>query len=120
MIPFYQKENFFDNISCEASEVAKGKSHRQDWRAERKLNSETFGNAANRRTGGGGFQPRGGYGRGGGDGGFYRGYDRSGYQPYRGYGFYNGYQGYNGGYGGYGGGGFNGRYRGSMNRGGMF
>jgi protein LSM14 len=47
---FYDKsKSFFDKISCEAVERAKGKSQRTDWRTERKLNSETFGVAATRR-----------------------------------------------------------------------
>lgn len=47
---YYDKnKSFFDKISCEAVERAKGKSQRTDWRVERKLNSETFGVAATRR-----------------------------------------------------------------------
>lgn len=47
---FYDKsKSFFDKISCEAVERAKGKSQRTDWRTERKLNSETFGVSATRR-----------------------------------------------------------------------
>jgi protein LSM14 len=42
-VTYYDKDKFFDNISCEALERTKGKPHRQDWRAERKLNAETFG-----------------------------------------------------------------------------
>jgi len=42
--PFYDKtKSFFDTISCEASERTKGKSARPDWKAEKKLNKETFG-----------------------------------------------------------------------------
>ena len=65
---FYDKQkSFFDNISCEALERSKGKMVRNDWKAEKKLNKETFGVAGNRRYGFGG---RGGYhqsrgGRGG-------------------------------------------------------
>lgn len=71
---FYDKsKSFFDKISCEAVERAKGKSQRTDWRTERKLNSETFGVAATRR---GNYRGgRGGY-RGMGGGGYrgnYRG-----------------------------------------------
>ncbi|XP_074028128.1 LSM14 family protein trailer hitch isoform X2 [Leptinotarsa decemlineata] len=56
---YYDKtKSFFDKISCEAVERAKGKSQRTDWRVERKLNSETFGVAATRR---GNFRGRGGY-----------------------------------------------------------
>jgi len=40
---YYDKDKFFDNISCEALERARGGQPRQDWRAERKLNAETFG-----------------------------------------------------------------------------
>jgi len=41
---YYDKDKFFDNISCEALERARGgRQPRQDWRAERKLNAETFG-----------------------------------------------------------------------------
>ncbi|KAL3285232.1 hypothetical protein HHI36_019344 [Cryptolaemus montrouzieri] len=71
---FYdKKKSFFDKISCEAVERAKGKSQRTDWRQERKLNSETFGVAATRR---GNFRGRGGF-RGMG----YRGGFRPGYRP---------------------------------------
>jgi protein LSM14 len=42
-VTYYDKDKFFDNISCEALERTKGKQHRQDWRAERKMNAETFG-----------------------------------------------------------------------------
>ncbi|KAJ8948820.1 hypothetical protein NQ318_013472 [Aromia moschata] len=74
---YYDKsKSFFDKISCEAVERAKGKSQRTDWRVERKLNSETFGVAATRR---GNYRGRGSY-RGSG----YRGGYRSGYrQPQR-------------------------------------
>jgi len=64
---FYQKDNFFDNISCEALERQKGKPTRVDWRAERKLNAETFGIPVNHHyhsnnyRGGGGYNQRGGY-----------------------------------------------------------
>ncbi|KAK9881509.1 hypothetical protein WA026_016389 [Henosepilachna vigintioctopunctata] len=71
---FYdKKKSFFDKISCEAVERAKGKSQRTDWRQERKLNSETFGVAATRR---GNFRGRSGF-RGMG----YRGGFRAGYRP---------------------------------------
>lgn len=40
---FYKKDNFFDNISCESMERSKGTIPRVDWKAERKLNAETFG-----------------------------------------------------------------------------
>ncbi|XP_057663547.1 protein LSM14 homolog B-A isoform X2 [Diorhabda carinulata] len=56
---YYDKsKSFFDKISCEAVERAKGKSQRTDWRVERKLNSETFGVAAARR---GSYRGRGGF-----------------------------------------------------------
>ncbi|KAG5892899.1 hypothetical protein JTB14_006217 [Gonioctena quinquepunctata] len=56
---YYDKtKSFFDKISCEAVERAKGKSQRTDWRVERKLNSETFGVSATRR---GHYRGRGGY-----------------------------------------------------------
>ncbi|KAF5288183.1 hypothetical protein FQA39_LY03951 [Lamprigera yunnana] len=70
--PIYYDKNksFFDNISCEAVERSKGRSQRTDWRAERKLNSETFGVSSTRRSG---YRGRGGY------------YNRGGYRPgYRG------------------------------------
>ncbi|CAH1130005.1 unnamed protein product [Ceutorhynchus assimilis] len=72
---FYDKsKSFFDKISCEAVERAKGKMQRTDWRQERKLNSETFGVAATRR---GSYRGRGGF-RGGFRGSYYRG----GYNKY--------------------------------------
>nr|XP_022342452.1 protein LSM14 homolog B-like isoform X5 [Crassostrea virginica] len=71
---FYDKnKSFFDNISCEATERAKGKSTRPSWREERKLNVETFGMSDNPRRN---FRGRGrGYyggfrGNRGGGGGF--------------------------------------------------
>lgn len=68
---YYDKtKSFFDKISCEAVERAKGKSQRTDWRTERKLNSETFGVAATRR---GNYRGRGGYRGGMGYRGGYRG-----------------------------------------------
>merc|ERR1711974_260555 len=76
---FYdKKKSFFDSISCEATEKAKGNSPRPDWGAGKKLNKETFGVAGNR-----------GYNRG------YRGYNRG----YNNRGYYNrrgGQQGYSG------------------------
>merc|ERR1711863_205304 len=64
---FYdKKKSFFDSISCEATEKAKGNSSRPDWRAEKKLNKETFGVAGNNR--------RGCYRRGGQNGGRRGGY----------------------------------------------
>jgi len=80
-------KSFFDTISCEALERAEGSAGRPNWRKERELNQETFGQSAVRnyqyRRGqprgagiGGGYR-RGGYGAGG--GGNYRG----GYNKYR-------------------------------------
>jgi len=67
---FYDKQkSFFDNISCEALERSKGKMVRNDWKAEKKLNKETFGVAGNRRYGYGG---RGGYQARGGRGGYHQ------------------------------------------------
>merc|ERR1712226_665675 len=66
---FYdKKKSFFDSISCEATEKAKGNSSRPDWGAGKKLNKETLGVAGNR-----------GYNRG------YRGYNRG----YNNRGYYN-------------------------------
>ncbi|KAJ8919687.1 hypothetical protein NQ315_006215, partial [Exocentrus adspersus] len=71
---YYDKtKSFFDKISCEAVERAKGKSQRTDWRVERKLNSETFGVAATRRVN---YRGRGGF-----RGGNYRGGFRGSYRP---------------------------------------
>ena len=46
-----KKKSFFDSISCEATEKAKGRSNKPDWRAEKKLNRETFGVSGNNRRG---------------------------------------------------------------------
>ena len=46
-----KKKSFFDSISCEATEKAKGRSSKPDWRAEKKLNRETFGVSGNNRRG---------------------------------------------------------------------
>jgi len=52
---YYDKQkSFFDSISCEALERSKGKMVRNDWRAEKRLNKETFGVAGNKRYGYGG------------------------------------------------------------------
>lgn len=48
-ICYDKNKSFFDNISCEATERAKGKSTRPSWREERKLNVETFGLSDNPR-----------------------------------------------------------------------
>ena len=90
---YYDKaKSFFDTISCEAVERSKGKVNKPDWKAEKKLNRETFGVAGNvgrrnyfpsdrgnmRGRGGynGGYNNYrgGGYGRGGYDGGYRGGY----------------------------------------------
>merc|ERR1712087_151373 len=83
---FYdKKKSFFDSISCEATEKAKGNSSRPDWGAGKKLNKETFGVAGNR-----------GYNRG------YRGYNR-GYnnRGYNNQGYNNQQQGGQQGYSGF-------------------
>jgi len=111
--PCYDKaKSFFDNISCEAVERSKGqRSNRPDWKAEKKLNRETFGTT--------GFNRRNysqGYHRGGGRGG--GGYNNQrgggyGYNNQRGggYGYHNNQQ------GGGGGGGYN-HHNNRYNRGG--
>jgi protein LSM14 len=131
-IYYDKKKSFFDNISCEALERSKGKMMRNDWRAEKKMNKETFGVAGNRRYNyagaRGGFVNRGGnrgqgYGYGGPPARGYRGGQSFG----RGYGMRGGYQGYNnGGYnrdnngGGYGGRDNGGGYGGRENGGGGY
>jgi len=112
---FYDKQkSFFDSISCEALERSKGKLVRNDWRAEKRLNKETFGVAGNRRYGygggRGGYYNRGGRGYNQGGQGYVRGgYGRGGqrgfgggYNEERGFGNGNGY-GHGRGRGGYGG-----------------
>merc|ERR1719228_568020 len=89
---FYDKQkSFFDSISCEALERSKGKLVRNDWRAEKRLNKETFGVAGNRR-----------YGYGGGRGGYYnrggRGYNQGGQGYVRGGYGRGGQRGFGGGY----------------------
>ncbi|CAG5124130.1 unnamed protein product [Candidula unifasciata] len=88
---FYdQKKSFFDNISCEASDRAKGQ--RTTWREERKLNSETFGISENfRRNYRGRHNWRGGNMRGGWRGG--RGRGGGGYNREGGGGYYGGNRG---------------------------
>jgi len=131
---YYDKaKSFFDTISCEAVERSKGKVNKPDWKAEKKLNRETFGVAGNvgRRnyfpSDRGNMRGRGGYSggynnyRGGGYGGQGGGYYRGGYGGQGGgYGFNNGYN--NGGYRGRGRGmnnnqNFGGRGGRGMNRG---
>lgn len=110
-VVYYNKDDFFDNISCDGLKKQKpGRNVRIDRRAEHKLNSETFGESAAR-----GGQRRGGYG----GSYFYRNnYYRGNPNPY--YSMMGGYDptSYfmpgNGGYGNYrrGGGGGGGRGRG--------
>jgi len=139
---YYDKQkSFFDNISCEALERSKGKMVRNDWKAEKKLNKETFGVAGNRRYGYGGgrggfYHNRGGRGggyggynqnRGGGYGGYNQnrggggGYGRIGGQPMGGRGGYGGGGGYNNSFNNRGRGGYGGGQRGGYGgqRGGM-
>lgn len=89
-LPFYDKtKSFFDTISCEASERSKGKSTKPDWKAEKKLNKETFGETVVAQGRHRGYNNR-GYGRTnnyvpkrGGDGNnpLYRSNQRNGYNP---------------------------------------
>merc|ERR1712018_194561 len=95
-----KKKSFFDSISCEATEKAKGRSNKPDWRAEKKLNRETFGVSGNNRRG---YYRRGGQNGGPGGGGGYNNYNNRG-----GGGGYNNYM--NGGRGGYSNQGFNSRF----------
>ncbi|KAK2184860.1 hypothetical protein NP493_250g04079 [Ridgeia piscesae] len=80
---FYDKaKSFFDNISCDATEQARGGNSRMNWREEKKLNAETFGvSGFYRHRGRGGYRRRGGSGgyRGGRGG---RGF-RGGFRGYR-------------------------------------
>ena len=69
----YDKDDFFDSISCDALDKKSGIDNRLRGKEERSLNTETFGatalNSQRRRRGRGGG--RGGYnGRGGGRGGY--------------------------------------------------
>jgi protein LSM14 len=105
---YYDKrKSFFDNISCESLERSKGNMSKPDWKAEKKLNRETFGAAGNfgggrgrggyYNRGGGYYGGRGGYNRGRGGGGSGNGYYGGGGGGNRGsYGGSNG--GYNNGY----------------------
>ena len=129
---YYDKQkSFFDSISCEALERSKGKMVRNDWRAEKRLNKETFGVAGNKRYGyggRGGYYNRGGRGYGGqNNGGFRGGYGRGGFGGggFGGGGFGGGQRGFGGGYangGGFAGGDGYGRGggRGGWNNGGGF
>ncbi|XP_067643392.1 protein LSM14 homolog A isoform X2 [Eurosta solidaginis] len=56
-VGYDKTKSFFDNISCEAAQD-RSKNKRNDWRQERKLNSETFGVSSTRR---GGYRGRGNY-----------------------------------------------------------
>lgn len=47
-VGYDKAKSFFDNISCEAATDRKSKN-RNDWRHERKINSETFGVSSARR-----------------------------------------------------------------------
>lgn len=92
--PCYNKaKSFFDSISCEAVERSKGNFNRPDWKAEKKLNRETFGVAGN--VGRRGYYNRRGQNYGGyhhnNRGGGYNNYGQGG-QGNRG-GYNNGYNG---------------------------
>lgn len=68
----YEKDDFFDSISCEATDRQAGVENRLRGRVERDLNTETFGAVAlsqRRRKGGRGGGRGGRGGRGGGNGG---------------------------------------------------
>jgi protein LSM14 len=86
---YYDKDKFFDNISCEALERAQRREPRQDWFDERKLNSETFGvplrQSNNYRNNYRGRYGRGDYGSGRGGGGFYRNGNNRNFNNNRGY-----------------------------------
>ncbi|XP_014092194.1 protein LSM14 homolog A isoform X1 [Bactrocera oleae] len=56
-VGYDKTKSFFDNISCEAAQD-RSKNKKNDWRQERKLNSETFGFSSTRR---GGYRGRGNY-----------------------------------------------------------
>lgn len=91
-IYYDKKKSFFDNISCEALERSKGKMMRNDWRAEKKLNKETFGVAGNRRYNYSAGRYNYSRGRGQGYGGGMPGRGFRGGQGYgRGYGMRGGY-----------------------------
>lgn len=100
-----KNKSFFDNISCEATERAKGKSTRTSWKEERKLNVETFGMSDRRNFGNRGF---------GGFRGYNRGYNRGYYSDRGSRGYSRG--GFRGGSRGRGGGGNSGGFGGNRNR----
>ena len=88
---FYDKtKSFFDKISCNAGDNAKGSVRKPNWKVEKKINKETFGITGNFNPGRG---HRGGFQRGrGGSGGYNRivgGYNKAPNSYYRG-GFYGG------------------------------
>lgn len=66
---YNKSKSFFDHISCEALERMEGSGNRPNWRRERELNQETFGQSGFRnyryKRGGVGRGGRGGYRRGG-------------------------------------------------------
>lgn len=47
-VGYDKTKSFFDNISCEAAQD-RSKNKKNDWRQERKLNTETFGVSSTRR-----------------------------------------------------------------------
>ncbi|VDH97408.1 protein LSM14 [Mytilus galloprovincialis] len=82
-ITYDKNKSFFDNISCEATERAKGRTTRTSWKEERKLNTETFGMQDRRNFASRGYGGYRGYNRGYNRGGYYndrgsRGYSRGG------------------------------------------
>jgi protein LSM14 len=72
----YEKDSFFDTISCDALDKEQGVDNRLRGTAERQLNTETFGAVALNASGPGGYYRRGGGRSGGRSGG--RGGGRSG------------------------------------------
>lgn len=70
----YEKNDFFDSISCDALDKQSGLDNRLRGKEERNLNTETFGatalNSQRRRRGRGGGRGYNGRGRGGGRGGY--------------------------------------------------
>ena len=73
MDAFYDKnKSFFDKISCEALQKSVGEKEKPDWKAQRKLNRETFGATGNFNSGRGRGQFYRGRGRSGNGGGYNR------------------------------------------------
>lgn len=70
----YEKNDFFDSISCDALDKQSGIDNRLRGKEERNLNTETFGatalNSQRRRRGRGGGRGYNGRGRGSGRGGY--------------------------------------------------